>query len=440
MKVTNWRRKLAASLVAGGLMTPAAAYAANLDENLVTDPSFEHVGTLSTEYAAVELLDWTDGTQSGFAYHINQGYDTGGPLAGGGNYYFSPNANLEGEPDVTEPGQVSQNIDVTGGETGNQIGIGAAAVKLSAYFTTYTNSGVNDGDLGNLHVEFFNAGGTSLGSTKITAKDPITWHQVTGAAFVPKGTTRLKASVFGTPVSAGPDGYTDLVDVQITDAQNELMFLEVHTDSGDVFFKNLTGDSFHIDYYEIKAPSEVGDFNSNGAVDAADYARWRDNLNGTRTLPNDQSPGTVTSTDYNDWKANFGSGNVLDASDWNVGLTPTGNGSGNGWEKAGGSDAEVLSASFLTGNSVVANNANIDLGSIFNVGSPEDLEFFYSVVPDNGVGQFVGPGVLTQGFVRFVNGGGAAAAVPEPSSILLVGIGLASVAVGLRKSNRDSNA
>ncbi|MEX2169283.1 MAG: hypothetical protein WD851_08230 [Pirellulales bacterium] len=58
----------------------------------------------------------------------------------------------------------------------------------------------------------------------------------------------------------------------------------------------------------VEPPPEgiVGDFTDNGAVDAADYAVWRDNLGGTATLPNDASPGTVDATDYDDWQANFG--------------------------------------------------------------------------------------------------------------------------------------
>lgn len=50
----------------------------------------------------------------------------------------------------------------------------------------------------------------------------------------------------------------------------------------------------------------VGDFNDDQVVNAADYAVWRDNLDGTAMLPNDDSPGAVDPNDYSDWKANFG--------------------------------------------------------------------------------------------------------------------------------------
>jgi hypothetical protein len=46
-----------------------------------------------------------------------------------------------------------------------------------------------------------------------------------------------------------------------------------------------------------------GDYNNNGAVDAADYVLWRDG----GPLENDSTPG-VQPEDYDVWKANFGSG------------------------------------------------------------------------------------------------------------------------------------
>jgi hypothetical protein len=259
-------------------------------------------------------------------------------------------------------------------------------------------------------------------------------------------------SLYGTPRNFGADGYIDNVDVQVTEAVNELLFLEVNTSTGQVTLKNQTGDPFRIDFYEITAPGSggsAGDYNNNGTVDAADYVAWRDNLGQSVTLPNDSTPGTVTQADYEVWRANFGNsggGNSLNPETWNslqeqnLAGFPAGNGSGNGWDQAGGSDGGVLAEAFLTGNSLVADGAAINLGAAFNVGSPENLQFRYGLVPDNGTGSFVGPGVFTQGFVRYVTSGGVAATVPEPSSVLLAGLGLTCVAVGAgrRASNRST--
>jgi hypothetical protein len=436
MKVTDWRRKLAASLVAGGLMAPGALYGANLNTNLLPDPSFENVSGVTCCYTATELNSWRDGTQHGFAYTYGQGYDNRGPLLGNnpppssGVYYFTPNAD-NGIADITNPGQVSQNMDVSTGPTATQIASGEAAVTFSAYFSSYAD----DGDYGHLHVNFLNSSGVSLGTADIDGHDDTTqWKQRRGAAFAPIGTATVKASVYGTGVTFGPDGYMDLADVQVTQAQNELMFLEVNTTFGTTKIKNLSGDTFHIDAYTIVAPGgPTGDYNNNGTVDAGDYVLWRKG----GPLQNDPTPG-VQPGDYNVWRANFGKAvSTLNPTAWNslqeqnLAGFPAGNGTGNGWEEDGGSRAAVIGESYLTGNSVVVNGTALDLGPAFNVGSPQNLEFYYSVVPDNGLGQFEGPGALIRGFVRYVTSGtGSSSAIPEPTSVVFVGIGLATLLVG----------
>lgn len=53
-------------------------------------------------------------------------------------------------------------------------------------------------------------------------------------------------------------------------------------------------------------PVLVGDFNDDGAIDAADYTLWRDNLNTATALANDNTPGAVTAGDRLDWRAAYG--------------------------------------------------------------------------------------------------------------------------------------
>ncbi|MEX2306153.1 MAG: hypothetical protein WD738_01080 [Pirellulales bacterium] len=51
----------------------------------------------------------------------------------------------------------------------------------------------------------------------------------------------------------------------------------------------------------------VGDFNDDGAVNAADYVTWRKNDGTNNALPNDNGLGTpITSAHYDLWRANFG--------------------------------------------------------------------------------------------------------------------------------------
>ena len=58
----------------------------------------------------------------------------------------------------------------------------------------------------------------------------------------------------------------------------------------------------------VVPPLLIGDYNSNGVVDAADYTVWRNNLNSGFVL-NNRDPanmGNVSQADYASWKSNFG--------------------------------------------------------------------------------------------------------------------------------------
>ena len=210
--------------------------AANLDTNLVANPGFEFVDDATTccyLSAAVKIDSWTSGTKPGFAYNYGLGFDDGGPLSGGGTYFFGPATGTDGEQDVDyfpvlNPGEVSQDLDVSGGttlnETGPLIASGQAAVVLSGFFTSY--NGQND-RFGTMQVDFLNAGGTSLGSTLITsALDPNPWHKERKAAVIPVGTATLRASLFGTFFNA----YIDNVDVRVVNAADAAIFGDLNSD------------------------------------------------------------------------------------------------------------------------------------------------------------------------------------------------------------------
>lgn len=444
MKVTNWRRKLAATLAAGGILVPAALPAADLNVNLLTDPGFENVNINASEggYNAVEILSWTDGTATGYAYshdgslngaggtipdYANGGIYTGGSApAGSGSFYFTSNAT---PGDVTAPGQFSQNIDLTGGDSGALIATGEGAITISALFSSFGGQG----DFGTVHVELLDGSSNSLGSVAVSDTDTTAWTTNSTAGLIPAGTTTAQVSLFGTALGGGPDGYIDNVDVQVSSAADFLLFLEVDTITGEAVVRNQTGDAIAIDYYEITSDG------GNGS--SLDTAGW----------------------------------NSLQAQ--NLAGFPAGNGSGNGWEEAGGSDEGVLGESYLTGNSLVADQAAVSLGALYDTNDPQDLAFAYSVVADSNAslvadfdsngntagndflvwqrgvpvtqdaasladwqGEFgaeggpAGPGTLITGFVRYVTP--TASAVPEPATLLLIGIGLPICLTGRRTTDR----
>jgi autotransporter-associated beta strand protein len=65
----------------------------------------------------------------------------------------------------------------------------------------------------------------------------------------------------------------------------------------------------------------VGDYNQDGIVDAADYAKWRNNI-GAATIPNrdPENTGTIGQADYTTWRARFGQ-SVLGAGSGESGAT-----------------------------------------------------------------------------------------------------------------------
>jgi hypothetical protein len=53
-------------------------------------------------------------------------------------------------------------------------------------------------------------------------------------------------------------------------------------------------------------PAVAGDYDRDGAVDAADYVVWRTNMGTSNALPNDPIGGTIGAAQYDQWRAHFG--------------------------------------------------------------------------------------------------------------------------------------
>jgi hypothetical protein len=280
MKVTDPWKRLLAAVAAGGMYVSGAAHAANLNTNLVVNPGFENVVFGPTgAYGAPQILDWTAGTLQGFAYsHDLSGgvpdYANGGPLAGGGSFYFSANA-APGNVNINAAGQVSQDVDVSAGPSGTLIATGNAAYKISGFFSSY----LAQGDFGSLYVDFRNSSNVSLGNAVVSDNDTSTWSQNFRGGAIPVGTATVRVSVFGTAFSGGPDGYIDNVDFQVT---NEIiqptLGITVNRDTGGLTLFNQTGGAVNIKSYSITSAFE--------ALDPANWLSIADNYDAGSPGPN----------------------------------------------------------------------------------------------------------------------------------------------------------
>lgn len=84
------------------------------------------------------------------------------------------------------------------------------------------------------------------------------------------------------------------------DPVNEILYISDETNGLIYLFGEPVGES-----------GVEGDYNNDGTVDAADYTVYRDNLGAPVTLPNDTTPGTVSSPgDFDVWANNYGSSTV----------------------------------------------------------------------------------------------------------------------------------
>ena len=221
MKITNLRQRIAKTigtiLIAAGIMVPGSIRAADLGTNLVVNPSFENVDTsVAGSFGSVQILDWQGAGAAGhgFAYNYAQNYDNrvggfvppGNDGASGEDYYFNGGSDVDGSLEG-----IYQDIDVSGGATGAAIAGGQATYNLSAYFSSY----LTQGDFGNVSAEFFDAGGSSLGSVAVSDDDTSQWTLAGANGPVPIDTASVRIASVGTALSGNADGYVDNVSFSI---------------------------------------------------------------------------------------------------------------------------------------------------------------------------------------------------------------------------------
>jgi hypothetical protein len=449
MKVSNWWKKLMASIIAGGALAPAA-YAVNIP---LADPSFE-VYTVPVDpgyaYAAdpngayrvgpLPISPWVDDLDSPPGFTQDNGNS---------NWIYNSTYGGTDRPTPRTGNQAMHGLD--GNFNAQELPSNLFEADKTYTFSVYAQNDtlLDQGDGLGLYV--FNANvpfstTAALSSANFTMAINKRQTGMTGPQSQANWSNHLvRHTVFagdpqvGQPIGvafrAFRDTAVDDAALQVDPAISTLLSLEVNTTNGQVRFRNQTGAVVSVDYYEIKSAS--------GALNAT---AWN-------SLQEQNLPGY-----------------------------PAGNGSGNGWEQAGGSNSNVVSESYLTGNSAVGNLATVGLGAAYTTGGAHDITFRYGQTssaaavegdynnngtvdaadyvlwrnggplqndPSAGVqasdydfwrARFgntagaSGPSTLFRGPVFYVTSfSGAGSAVPEPTSVILIGIGIGVLAVGKRR-------
>lgn len=211
---TNWLRSFIRTLVAAGLLAPAAASAAPYDTNLVLNPSFENVD--GSGFAA----DWS-GLVDTYAYSQNY---TGAAPAGSGDRYWFGGAGVSGQVSSISASQAPIDLSANAAE----INAGRVTYDLSAFFSSYRLQN----DYAVVTATFRDAGNAALGQASVgsealvaslpivnngTYVDARDWASDATSGLVPAGTNNVLIEIVATKSAGGTvvDGYTDLIDFQV---------------------------------------------------------------------------------------------------------------------------------------------------------------------------------------------------------------------------------
>jgi hypothetical protein len=200
------KQALIAAAVTG--LLPAGAEAVGLNQNLITNPSFENIGAGADNPA----IDWM-GNVSTYAY--SQNYTAPGPAGGGLRYWFG------GGSDPL----AFQLVDLAGNAA--QIDAGQIRYNLSAFFSTY----LLQRDFGTVRALFLDGGNAELGRASVGGATFVgnlpavppdqlrEWGQDMLGGLLPVGTRTVRIELDGEKevgVGSVADGYIDLVNFQLT--------------------------------------------------------------------------------------------------------------------------------------------------------------------------------------------------------------------------------
>jgi hypothetical protein len=222
------------AVLAGGLAFVGGADATEL----IVDGSFENTTSASdtVRVGGRENPDVGQGWSIFSTYLYTTQYTFPGPANSGAGFLRPYAPGTFGVPQSSEV--VTQLVSLTAstGLTGDEIDAGFGQYTFSAWFSSY----LTQGDFSTVTVEFFEQDGTPvvidpimLGGQEFVANIPVgsngrypdakQWAQDTRTGAIPifARTARVTAAA-GTPRSGAPDGYVDLVSLDVEDLSSQL--------------------------------------------------------------------------------------------------------------------------------------------------------------------------------------------------------------------------
>ncbi|MGL4513758.1 MAG: hypothetical protein ACRCT8_11765 [Lacipirellulaceae bacterium] len=224
---------------------------------------------------------------------------------------------------VLAAGRMTVEFDLilAGGAGGGHIGwwFGTA----DSVFEEATGAAGGGTPVSNANVDasvFFRVGGGTGGSFDSGVAVNNTFNIVPAMSTTAANQVRLEV-VTGDFQSGAPgsvslflNGSATPIDINGAAAGNDVDFVwDAEGAAYMGFSRNSSPTLLSIDNLRISVPTAAatpGDYNADGAVNAADYSVWRDNLGGAASALNGAGSGaaTVVPADYDRWVANYGVG------------------------------------------------------------------------------------------------------------------------------------
>lgn len=151
--------------------------------------------------------------------------------------------------------------------------------------------------------------GTSSFTSQTAELTSLTFGGASEIAYLSSEMSDGVAADLGSTVVYADNGadVVQLVDTQAFAAKSRLFVTTNVFVTGMAVGDQATIGSFVQRFAQNGAAGKPGDYNQNGAVDAADYTVWRDKVGAAAgTLPNDTAGGVIGAAQYNLWKVSFG--------------------------------------------------------------------------------------------------------------------------------------